>query len=60
MLGYFKEQKEKNIKKKYSHIKIMVFLNLKQKKLNLKQSDKHQLVIDKLLRFLKYSTNRFL
>ena len=31
MLGYFKEQKEKNIKKKYSHIKNMVFLNLKQK-----------------------------
>ena len=51
MLGYFKEQKKKISKKKNSHIKITVFLNLKQ-------SDKHQLVIDILLRFLRYSTCR--
>ena len=53
MLGYFKEKKEKNVKKKFSS-QNHDFLKSQTKIIEFKQSDKHQFVIDKLLRFKSF------
>ena len=53
MLGYFKEKKEKNVKKKFSS-QNHDFFKSQTKIIEFKQSDKHQFAIDKLLKFKSF------
>ena len=53
MLGYFKEMKEKMSKKKFSS-QNHDFFKSQTKTIEFKQSDKHQFVIDKLLKFKSF------
>ena len=50
MLGYFKEKKEK----KFSSQNHNFFFKSQTKIIEFKQSDKHQFVIDKLLKFKSF------
>ena len=55
MLGYFKEKKQKKCpKKKKSSSQDHDFFKSQTKIIEFKQSDKHQFVIDKLLRFKSF------
>ena len=55
MLGYFKEKKAKrSVKKKKFSSQNHDFFKSQTKIIEFKQSDKHQLVIDKLLKFKSF------
>ena len=54
MLGYFKEKKEKKCQKKNFSSQNHDFFKSQTKIIEFKQSDKHQFVIDKLLKFKSF------
>ena len=54
MLGYFKEKKEKKCQKIKFSFQNHNFFKSQTKIIEFKQSDKHQFVIDKLLKFKSF------